>query len=102
MSYIMIDGDGRIIASADWHFPGSEQCPCDVVYYPDGGLYRADALPAVYGNPGTSEQQIAGDCPSGWVMMPGPRQDNTRGVDGEITVTWLAGEDGEWHPGGDV
>ena len=93
--YIM--AEGTIVAAADWQFPGSKPCPCGVVRYPDGGLYRADALPPVYGNPGTSEQQIAGDCPMGWVTMSGLRPSDTYGDDGIVMKTWIARETGDWE-----
>lgn len=88
-TYITTDETGRVTASADWQFPGSTLCPCDVVRYPDGGLYRADALPPVYGNPGTSEQQIGGECPEGWVLMEGLRP----AEDGQ---EYIAQSDGTW------
>ena len=88
-TYITTDETGRITASADWQFPGSTLCPCDVVRYPNGGLYRTDALPPVYGNPGTSEQQIDGECPEGWVVMQGLRPTE----DGQ---EYVAQQDGTW------
>ena len=98
MKYIVKDNDGNILAFADHEFHGSEPCPCDVIRYPDGGLYRVDALPTVYGNPGTSEQQIGGECPMGWVTMSGPRPSDTYGDDGTVIKTWIAKESGEWEP----
>lgn len=91
-TYITTDESGRITASADWPFQGSVLCPCDVVRYPNGGLYRADTLPPVYGNPGTSEQQIDGECPDGWVIMKGLRPEPETGTEG----TYLAQKDGVW------
>ena len=88
-TYITTDASGRVTASADWPFPGSTLCPCDVVRYPNGGLYRADALPPVYGNPGTSEQQIDGECPEGWVVMQSLRPTE----DGQ---EYVAQQDGTW------
>ncbi len=88
-TYITTDETGRVTASADWPFPGSVLCPCDVVRYPNGALYRADALPPVYGNPGTSEQQIDGECPDGWVVMHGLRPEE----DGK---EYVAQQDGAW------
>ena len=89
-SYITTDTSGRITASAGWPFPGSEPCPCAVVRYPNGTLYREDALPPVYGRPGTSEQQIDGDCPEGWIVMQGPRPDAEDGKN------YAAQADGTW------
>ena len=97
-TYITVDDTGRVTASADWQFPGSEPCPCEVIRYPNGQLYRADTLPPVYANPGTAEQQISGDCPPGWVMMPGPCPEALRGASGVLTATWEARENGEWVP----
>ena len=88
-TYIVKDNDGTILAFADHEFPGSEPCPCDVIRYPDGGLYRVDALPPVYGNPGTSEQQIGGECPIGWFTMSGLRPDDIY-VSGTVIETWVA------------
>ena len=98
MSYIITDNDGRITASADWQFPGSTLCPCDVVRYPDGLLYRSDNLPPVYAVPGSADQQIGGECPDGCVMMSGPRPKDVRDAFGVVTETWIAGDDGEWLP----
>lgn len=98
MPYIMTDEAGRITASADWQFPGSEPCPCGVISYPDGGLYRIDALPAVYGDPGASGQRIGGECPEGWVAMSGLRPDDVRDADGTIIAKWKAEGSGEWMP----
>lgn len=90
--YITTDENGDITASADWAFPGSHPCDVDVVRYPNGKLYREDALPPVYGKPNTSEQQIEGDCPEGWVLMEGLRPELEEGTEG----TYLAQEDGTW------
>lgn len=98
MPYITTDNEGRITASADWFFPGSTSCPCDVVRYPNGRMYRTDELPPVYGLPGSSEQQFGGDCPAGWGVMAGPRPDAVEDPDGTVTALWQAGEDGEWQP----
>ena len=91
-TYITTDETGRVTASADWQFPGSTLCPCDVVRYPDGGLYRTDALPPVYGNLGTSEQQIDGECPEGWVLMEGLCPEIVEGQIGKF----IAQPDGTW------
>ena len=96
-TYITTDNYGTIIASADWQFPGSEPCPCEVIRYPNGQLYRADTLPPVYANPGTAEQQISGDCPPGWVMMPGPRPEDIRDASGVVTETWVASQQRAWE-----
>ena len=88
-TYITTDESGRITASADWPFQGSVLCPCDVVRYPNGALYRVDTLPPVYGNPGTSEQQIDGECPDGWVVMHGLRP-------AEDGKEYVAQQDGAW------
>lgn len=95
-TYITTDNYGTIIASADWQFPGSEPCPCEVIRYPNGQLYRADTLPPVYAVPGTAEQKIGGECPDGGVMMSGPRPEDVRDAEGFVTATWMAGDDGEW------
>lgn len=98
MPYIITDNDGRITASADWQFPGSTPCSCDVVRYPDGRLYRSDNLPPVYAVPGSADQQIGGECPDGGVMMSGPCPKAVRDTEGCITATWTAGDNGEWIP----
>lgn len=95
--YIMTDDTGRVIASADWQFPGSEPCPCEVIRYPDGQLYRADTLPPVYAVPGTVDQQIGGKCPDGGVMMCGPRPEDIRDASGVVTETWIASQQGVWE-----
>ena len=96
--YSTTDTDGNIISAADWPFPGSTSCPCDVVRYPNGRMYRTDELPPVYGLPGSSEQQFGGDCPAGWGVMAGPRPDDVKDATGFVTATWIAGADGEWAP----
>ena len=90
--YITTDENGDITASADWAFPGSHPCDVDVVRYPNGKLYREDALPPVYGNPGTSEQQIEGDYPEGWVLMEGLCPELVEGQVGKF----IAQSDGTW------
>lgn len=90
--YSINEENGHITESADWPFPGSAPCPCDIVRYPNGSLYREDNLPPVYGKPGTSEQQIDGGCPDGWVLMEGLRPELEEGTEG----TYLAQKDGAW------
>lgn len=94
--YITTDDSGRITASADWPFPGSTLCTCDVVRYPDGRLYREDALPPVYAVPGSNEQYI-GQCPSGGVMMSGLRPEDIRDESGVVTETCVASQEGSWE-----
>lgn len=95
-TYITTDETGRVTASADWPFPGSTLCPCDVVRYPNGALYRVDALPPVYCKPGTSAQQIGGERPEGSILMSGLRPDDiiTKGM---VTETWVASQQGSWE-----
>lgn len=90
--YITTDENGDITASADWAFPGSHPCDVDVVRYPNGKLYREDAFPPVYGKPNTSEQQIEGECPDGWVLMEGLRPELVEGQVGK----YVAQSDGTW------
>ena len=90
--YIIADMEGNIVSSADWEFPGSSPCPCAIVRYPDGKLYREDNLPPVYGNPETSNQQIDGECPEGWVLMEGLRPELEDWQIGKFT----AQSDGTW------
>jgi len=97
MTYITTDNYGNIIASADWQFPGSEPCPCEVIRYPNGQLYRADTLPPVYAVPGTAEQKIGGECPDGGVMMSGPRPEDVKDTEGRVTETWVASQQGTWE-----
>ena len=94
--YITTDESGHITASADWPFPGSTLCPCDVVRYPDGSLYREDALPPVYAVPGSNEQNI-GQCPSGGVLMSGLRPEDAKDVSGVVIGTWIASGAGSWE-----
>ena len=68
MAYITTDESGKITSCADWNFPGSTFTPYDVTRYPDGLLYRADALPPVYARPGSAEQRVGGECSTGWVF----------------------------------
>lgn len=96
-TYITTDNYGTIIASADWQFPGSEPCPCEVIRYPNGQLYRADTLPPVYAVPGTAEQKIGGECPDGGVMMSGPRPEDVKDTEGRVTETWVASQQGAWE-----
>lgn len=95
-AYITTDDSGRITASANWHFPGSSLCPCGIVEYPDGSLYREDVLPPVYAVPGSNEQYI-GQCPSGGVMMSGLRPEDIRDESGVVTETWVASQEGSWE-----
>lgn len=96
-AYITTDKNGKITASADWPFPGSSPCLCEIIRYPDGQLYRSDALPPVYAVSGSSDQQVGGECPNGGVLMSGLRPDDVKDADGVITATWVAGDDGEWQ-----
>lgn len=97
MDYITTDDAGRITAFADWQFPGSTPCPCGVVRYPDGRLYRTDNLPPLYAVPGTADQQIGGKCPDGGVMMSGPRPEDIRDASGGVVETWIASPQGSWE-----
>ena len=98
MAYITTDKDGSITASADWNFPGSTFTPYDVTRYPDGRLYSADKLPAVYSEPGTDKQQVGGVCPTGWVLMSGPAPEDLKDGTGFVTTKWSATAEGDWLP----
>ena len=95
--YITTDESGHITASADWPFPGSTLCTCDVVRYPDGRLYREDALPPVYAVPGSADQRIGGECPTGGVLMSGLRPEDVKDVSGVVIGTWIASGAGSWE-----
>lgn len=95
--YVTTDSTGRITACSPWPFPGASLCPCEVVRYTDGSLYRTDNLPPVYAVPGTADQQIGGKCPDGGVMMSGPRPEDVRDVSGVVTETWVASQQGSWE-----
>ena len=45
-NYVTIDENGRIIAAAEWQFPGSIPAEEEVVRGYDGGLYYASKLPS--------------------------------------------------------
>ena len=46
-NYVTIDENGKIIAAAEWQFPGSVLAEEDVVRGYDGGLYYKSAVPSV-------------------------------------------------------
>lgn len=96
-THIITDDSGHIIESADFPFPGSSPCPCAVVRYPDGHLYRTDSLPPVYAIPGLSEQQIGGECPDGGVRMSGLRPQDIKDAKGIVMETWIASSQGVWE-----
>ena len=56
-TYIQTDETGKILAYADWDFPGSEQVDYEVVRAWDGKLYKAGTAPAQPGK--TVDEQIA-------------------------------------------
>lgn len=91
MTYVQVDSNGTIIASADWPFPGSEAVSYDVLVYPDGRLYRADNAPALYARPGTSTLQAGGICPDGFVSMQSlpPDADASHLPIAQADGTWL-------------
>lgn len=45
-NYVTIDENGKIIAAAEWQFPGSVLAEEDVVRGYDGGLYYKSAVPS--------------------------------------------------------
>lgn len=45
---------------------------------------------SVFAEPGSSFQQVGGDCPDGWIQMTGQRPD------GEDTLLYTASDNGEW------
>lgn len=92
-TYITTDDLGNITASADWLFPGSVLCPCEVVRYINGQIYRVDSLPPVYAVPGSAEQQIGGECPENGVRMSGLRPEDIKDAEGTVTATWIADGD---------
>ena len=97
MQYITTDSSGKITASANWAFPGSSLCPCDVILYPDGRFYRTDSLPPVYAVPGSAEQQIGGECPENGVRMSGLRPEDIKDAKGTVMETWIASSQGVWE-----
>ena len=46
-NYVTIDENGKIIAAAEWPFPGSIPAEEEVVRGYDGGLYYKSAVPSV-------------------------------------------------------
>lgn len=45
-NYVTIDENGKIIAAAEWQFPGSIPAAGEVVRGYDGGLYYKNAVPS--------------------------------------------------------